>query len=60
MPTDYVLTTLAHSKYLIVVDGLKETSKVYLDTLNRVIPDMLTGSRVLFTTRNATVAQHAA
>ncbi|CAI8593698.1 unnamed protein product [Vicia faba] len=60
MPTDYVLTTLAHSKYLIVVDGLKETSKVYLDTLNRVIPDMLTGSRVLFTTRNATVAKHAA
>ncbi|CAI8591223.1 unnamed protein product [Vicia faba] len=60
MPTDYVLITLAHSKYLIVVDGLKETSKVYLDTLNRVIPDMLTGSRVLFTTRNATVAQHVA
>ncbi|CAI8599559.1 unnamed protein product [Vicia faba] len=60
VPTDYVLITLAHSKYLIVVDGLKETSKVYLDTLNRVIPDMLTGSRVLFTTRNATVAQHAA
>ncbi|CAI8598733.1 unnamed protein product [Vicia faba] len=60
MPTDYVLTTLAHSKYLIVVDGLKETSKVYLDTLNRVIPDMLIGSRVLFTTRNATIAQHAA
>ncbi|CAI8591221.1 unnamed protein product [Vicia faba] len=60
MPTYYILTTLAHSKYLIVVDGLKETSKVYLDTLNRVIPDMLTGSRVLFTTRNATVAQHVA
>ncbi|XP_058770148.1 probable disease resistance RPP8-like protein 4 [Vicia villosa] len=60
MSTDYLLTALARTKYLIVVDCIKETSKVYLDTLNRAIPDMSTGSRVLFTTRNANVAQHAA
>ncbi|XP_058770168.1 disease resistance protein RPP13-like [Vicia villosa] len=59
MSTDYLLTALARTKYLIVVDCIKETSKVYLDTLNRAIPDMSTGSRVLFTTRNANVAQHA-
>ena len=60
LSTDYVLTTLAHTKYLVIVDGIKETAQVYLDTLNRAIPDMSTGSRVLFTTRNANVAQHAA
>jgi len=60
LSTDYVLTTLAHTKYLVIVDGIKETSQVYLDTLNRAIPDMSTGSRVLFTTRNENVAQHAA
>ncbi|GAU16965.1 hypothetical protein TSUD_37230 [Trifolium subterraneum] len=60
LSTDYILETLARAKYLIVVDGIKETSQVYLDTLSRVIPDMSTGSRVLFTTRNANVAQHAA
>lgn len=60
LSTDYVLTTLAHTKYLVIVDGIKETSQVYLDTLNRAIPDMSTGSRVLFTTRNANVTQHAA
>ncbi|CAJ2629356.1 unnamed protein product [Trifolium pratense] len=59
LSTDYILETLARAKYLVVVDGIKETSQVYLDTLNRVIPDMSTGSRVLFTTRNANVAQHA-
>ncbi|MCH94108.1 disease resistance protein, partial [Trifolium medium] len=60
LSTDYILETLVRAKYLVVVDGIKETSQVYLDTLNRVIPDMSTGSRVLFTTRNANVAQHAA
>ncbi|CAL5209033.1 unnamed protein product [Lathyrus oleraceus] len=60
LSTDNVLATLARTKYLIVVDGIKETSKVYLDILNRAIPEMSTGSRVLFTTRNADVTQHAA
>ncbi|XP_004496125.1 putative disease resistance RPP13-like protein 2 [Cicer arietinum] len=58
--TDYVLATLARTKYLIVVDGIKETSQVYLDTLKEAIPDTSTGSRILVTTRNANVAQHAA
>ncbi|CAK8572967.1 unnamed protein product [Lathyrus sativus] len=60
LSTNYLLGTLACTKYFIVVDGIEKTSKVYLDALNRAIPDMSTGSRVLFTTRNANVAQHAA
>jgi len=54
-----VLETLARTKYLIVVDGIKETSEVYLlDALKEAIPDMSTGSRLLLTTRNANAAQH--
>ncbi|KAK2457401.1 disease resistance protein RPM1 [Trifolium repens] len=60
LSTDCVLANLAHTKYLIVVDGITEISQVYLDTLNQAIPDMSTGSRVIFTTRNANVVQHAA
>jgi hypothetical protein len=55
------LEILAGKKYLIVVDGMEETSQVYLDTLKQAIPDMSTGSRFLLTTRNTNIArQHAA
>jgi hypothetical protein len=55
------LKILAGKKYLIVVDGMEETSQVYLDTLKEAIPDMSTGSRFLLTTRNTNIArQHAA
>ncbi|PNX55570.1 disease resistance rpp13-like protein 2-like, partial [Trifolium pratense] len=55
-----VLETLAHTKYLIVIDGIEETSQVYLlDALKKAIPDMSTGSRLLLTARNANAAQHA-
>ncbi|XP_073223305.1 putative disease resistance RPP13-like protein 2 [Cicer arietinum] len=50
-----VLQTLAHKKYLIVVDGI-ETSHA-LGTLKEAIPDMSTGSRFLLTTRNINVAR---
>ncbi|XP_004496122.2 putative disease resistance RPP13-like protein 2 [Cicer arietinum] len=57
-----VLQTLAHKKYLIVIDGIEETSKVILDTLlSKAIPDMSTGSRLLLTTRKTNLAhQYAA
>ncbi|PNX89187.1 disease resistance protein rpp13-like, partial [Trifolium pratense] len=59
--SDLVLETLAGKKYLIVVDGIEETSQAYLDTLKQAIPDKSTGSRLLLTTRNATIARrHAA
>ncbi|CAL5208482.1 unnamed protein product [Lathyrus oleraceus] len=53
---------MAYKRYLIVVDGIEETnSQVYLlDTLKEAIPDMLTGSRLLLTARNANVDQHTA
>ncbi|CAL5209031.1 unnamed protein product [Lathyrus oleraceus] len=55
-----VLETLAHTKFLLVVDGIEETSQVYLlDTLKKAIPDMSTGSRLLLTARNANAAQQA-
>ncbi|KAG5004649.1 hypothetical protein AAZX31_10G186200 [Glycine max] len=55
--TQVVFTTLANTKYLIVVDGIK-TSHV-LDTLRETIPDKSTRSRFLLTTCNANVLQQA-
>jgi len=55
--TKVVLTTLATKKHLIIVDGVRTPD--VLDTLMEAIPDMLTASRFLLTTRNATVAQRA-
>ncbi|KAL5139282.1 Disease resistance RPP8-like protein 3 [Glycine soja] len=55
--TQVVFTTLANTKYLIVVDGIK-TSHV-LDTLRETIPDKSTRSRFLLTTSNANVLQQA-
>ncbi|XP_058770170.1 disease resistance protein RPP13-like [Vicia villosa] len=55
-----VLKNLAQKRYLLVVDGIEETSQVYLlDTLEKEIPDMSTGSRLLLTARNANAAQQA-
>ncbi|XP_013469267.2 putative disease resistance RPP13-like protein 3 [Medicago truncatula] len=60
-PSEPMLKTLARKRYLIVVDGIEETSQVYLlDTLKDVLPDMSTGSRLLLTARNANIARHAA
>ncbi|KAK7356548.1 hypothetical protein VNO80_15822 [Phaseolus coccineus] len=55
--TEVVLTTLANKKHLIVVDGVQTPH--LLDTLREAIPDRLTASRFLLTTRNAVVAQRA-
>ncbi|CAK8572953.1 unnamed protein product [Lathyrus sativus] len=62
LSSDLVLEALAHKRYLIVVDGIEETnSEVYLlNTVKEAIPDMLTSSRLLLTTRNTNVAQHTA
>jgi len=56
--SDPVLEALAHTKYLIVVDGIEKTSQGYLlNTLKEAIPDMSTGGRILLTCRNADVAK---
>nr|KYP46868.1 Putative disease resistance RPP13-like protein 2 [Cajanus cajan] len=55
------LRILATTKYLIVLDGIQFRTSHFLDTLTEAIPDMSTGSRILLTTRNASiVAPHAA
>ncbi|TKY51751.1 putative disease resistance RPP13 protein 2 [Spatholobus suberectus] len=57
LDTILALRTLANTKYLIVVDGIR-TSRV-LHTLRETIPDMSTGSRFLVTTCNTNAAQEA-
>ncbi|KAJ1404765.1 Virus X resistance protein-like, coiled-coil domain [Sesbania bispinosa] len=54
-----VLQALAHTKYLIVIDGISIETCQLLDTLQETIPDMSTACRLVLTSRNANVAQHA-
>ncbi|WVY96599.1 hypothetical protein V8G54_028750 [Vigna mungo] len=56
-PRRSVLGMLSLRRYLIVVDGI-QTPHV-LDTLREAIPDRLTASRFLLTTRKAIIAQRA-